>query len=308
MTEKEFKVVLQKYLEGKATQQEEELLKRFESHFMNTEHQKVFTTDLEKHRIKNEIFKSVENRISKGWNFWLRIAAAVILVIGAGFGVLQYSKTTLNTILVKNTGDAPKKVMLKDGTSVTLNVYSTLAYENNFNDEGRNVTLTGEAFFKVAKNPDKPFIIKTGALQTRVVGTQFNIKESRKDIKVTVTEGKVKVYHQKDTVNLVVNEQGVFDLQSAQLKEQPVKSGLYNLWQHEKVSLTGITMEDFSKVLEAVFHSNVIFKDEASKSVRVSVGFNRGEAIENIIARINLLNEVKLTQKPTNMIIIEKVN
>ncbi|GLB52549.1 hypothetical protein NBRC110019_15890 [Neptunitalea chrysea] len=310
MTEKKFKQLLQKYFDGKATDAEAALIKKFEDYFTHTGEEKVFTNAQTKERLNAEIFSGVQSHMNTNGYYWLRIAAAVVVLVGVGLGAYFFTDTLPNNTIVYNKGNAPKELVLADGSVVTLNINSQLEYTENFNTEMRNVKLKGEAFFKVAKNPEKPFIIKTGDLQTRVVGTQFNIKQRSQDIKVTVTEGQVKVYHQKDTVNLVLNEQGIFDVPSGSLTELPVTAGLYNLWQHERVTLSGISMEDFSKVLTELYDVTYEFKDDDAKNVLVSVGFRRGEELDKIINRINLLNEVKITHNTAknNMILIEKVD
>ncbi|MFD2287891.1 DUF4974 domain-containing protein [Pedobacter petrophilus] len=107
---------------------------------------------------------------------------------------------------------------LVDGTVVYLNAESKLTYPETFKGNTREVTLSGEAFFKVAHNKNKPFIIHTNKLTTQVLGTSFNISAyTNKMISVTVVTGKVSVYLKKkrktkqQTKTLLPHHQILFD-------------------------------------------------------------------------------------------------
>jgi transmembrane sensor len=123
-----------------------------------------------------------EKVIKLNRHLWLKIAAAIILVIGS---VLIYNSYTTNNSIkgaaqVVNTfttkSGERKKIMLQDGTSVLLNAKSTLSIAKGFNDQCREVTLTGEAFFDVAHNKNKPFKVHTTDFNINVLGTAFNVK------------------------------------------------------------------------------------------------------------------------------------
>ncbi|KAA5248747.1 FecR family protein, partial [Bacteroides finegoldii] len=85
------------------------------------------------------------------------------------------STTTQTHVLTVPRGES-FKVVLCDGTEVWLNANSNFVYPTAFIGDERIVTLEGEAYFKVAKDPERPFIVKTKTVQTRVLGTEFNIR------------------------------------------------------------------------------------------------------------------------------------
>jgi ferric-dicitrate binding protein FerR (iron transport regulator) len=132
---------------------------------------------------------------------------AAVLVVGVGLGTffLLYnfhnaadrSISDADTSFVTRTLEAKKAstLYLADGSVVWLKKGSTLEYPETFQGDTREVQLTGEAFFDVAKNPDKPFIIHSGNFTTRVVGTSFNIRAYRSDdsAEVVVVTGRVVV-------------------------------------------------------------------------------------------------------------------
>ncbi len=128
---------------------------------------------------------------------WARAAAVLALVAGLAVLVQLYGDRTPAPALVvfQNKTAQPLRQTLPDGSLVWLSSHAELTLAQEFNGAERTVFLKGEAFFKVAKNPAKPFAVHTGAVVARVLGTSFNVKTSAtgRRVEVSVTEGKVSV-------------------------------------------------------------------------------------------------------------------
>ena len=113
---------------------------------------------------------------------WLKIAAAMVLIIGSvliynsynNYNLKKDAAQVVNTFTTKS-GER-KKIKLQDGTSVLLNAKSTLSISKGFNDQSREVILIGEAFFDVVHNKNKPFKVRTADFNINVLGTAFNVK------------------------------------------------------------------------------------------------------------------------------------
>jgi ferric-dicitrate binding protein FerR (iron transport regulator) len=101
-------------------------------------------------------------------------------------------------------------VVLADGTKVWLNAASSVHYPLNFPGNERMVNVEGEAYFKVAKNPEKPFIVRVNGMEIKVLGSVFNVKAYKEENKTitTLLEGKVQLTKEKDKVFLAPGEQG----------------------------------------------------------------------------------------------------
>ncbi|HTN07771.1 FecR family protein [Agriterribacter sp.] len=118
------------------------------------------------------------------------------LAIRISDGALAYSKTD---VVVYNTMTTPKggqyKLKLPDGTTVWLNASSSITYPTAFPGNTREVTITGEAYFEVAKNPAKPFTVRTYKDEITVKGTSFNVNsyEDEAGVKTSLVEGLVQV-------------------------------------------------------------------------------------------------------------------
>ncbi|CAM9971303.1 unnamed protein product, partial [Chrysoparadoxa australica] len=115
-----------------------------------------------------------------GWlsKYAFRIAASVIFILVALF-LYQRNENEIPTSpdfrLAKTELGQRRTIKLSDGTMIKLNVGSSLEYPESFNQTSRRVTLVGEAYFDVAENTQKPFIIESGDLITEVIGTSFNL-------------------------------------------------------------------------------------------------------------------------------------
>jgi transmembrane sensor len=135
-------------------------------------------------------------------------------------GMLVYSFSKTNNTLAPgdveqfNTITTPRggqyKVALEDGTQVWLNAASSIRFPQAFRGNTRMVEITGEAYFEVAKNKAKPFIVKANGTQVEVLGTHFNVSAYNDDAKITTTllEGSVRMSKGSSTVMLAPGQQG----------------------------------------------------------------------------------------------------
>jgi ferric-dicitrate binding protein FerR (iron transport regulator) len=132
-----------------------------------------------------------------------------VKIIKLDSGQLAYSPLNANGAAASeisyNTITTPRaaqyEVVLSDGTKVWLNAASSLRYPTSFSGQDRKVELTGEGYFEVAKNKDKPFHVRVGAVEVEVLGTHFNIMayDDEASIQTTLLEGSVKVSYNNQT-------------------------------------------------------------------------------------------------------------
>lgn len=188
-------------------------------------------------------------------------------------GQLIYQQTGNATVTVAyNTISTPKgrefNLQLPDGSHVWLNAASSIRYPTTFTGKERNVEVTGEAYFEVAKNQEIPFRVKINEQAAiEVLGTQFNINayENESAIKTTLLDGSVRVISQQTAVVLkpgqqAQNAQGVIHVISVDVN--PVmawKNGLFNF--------EGLSLMEAMKQLERWYDIRVQFKGAASKQM-----------------------------------------
>jgi ferric-dicitrate binding protein FerR (iron transport regulator) len=122
--------------------------------------------------------------------FWAKVAAAVLLPLLLIGLLIQYTASPeTNMVAYKTIEAAPgvkKTIQLPDGSRIKLNAGSRVSFQESFAAKTREITLQGEAFFEVAKDSRRPFIVHTGSLSTQALGTSFNIDYSLHDSTITV--------------------------------------------------------------------------------------------------------------------------
>lgn len=246
MNQYEFDKLLERYLAGQCSAEEELQLNEWADKTLLESDAKLSTTEQKK--LEKQLWKRIRSRvfpIKFYQHRWVMAASVLIAVAAFAFwGMKQSDEFTffepketlvnrLGVIEMKNTSDKPQKIRLEDGSEVVLKVQSSISYPEHFNDKTRNVYLKGEAFFHVKRNPSKPFIVHTGDLVTEVLGTSFTIKayDEVKSIEVLVATGKVSVYEDagkstkhRNGVILTPNQKIVFDKESKKLSPSLVEN------------------------------------------------------------------------------------
>lgn len=149
-------------------------------------------------------------RISFIRSSFMRIAAIALVLLSLGItGTYLLNPDIFSRKIIIASGNDRKniEVALPDGSRIFLNRNSEFTYRSNFGARGRNVTLTGEAFFEIAPDASKPFIIDAGNAKVRVVGTSFNVitKNSESAVEVFVKTGKVKLSNNSGSKTLALD-------------------------------------------------------------------------------------------------------
>ncbi len=141
------------------------------------------------------------------------VAAAVVLLclsVWAAYLYMQPASIQTVTTLAET-----RTILLPDGTSVTLNHYSSLSYPKQFKSDNREVELSGEAYFEVSKNKKHPFIVQTETIDVQVLGTHFNVDAypDNPDVKTTLLTGSVAVSNKNNSVHMVLkpNEVAIYN-------------------------------------------------------------------------------------------------
>lgn len=163
---------------------------------------------------------------------------------------------------------------LQDGTSIWLHPRSRIKFPPSFEKNKRTVELVGEAFFEVAKDLNRPFIITTGKVTTQVLGTSFNIKAYAQDasIEVSVLTGKVAVHLTEPqnkidtastTVLLTPNERVTYLKEKNTLeKEVPKDLPELSMWQATSVVFDNVSVKDVLTTLNNKFGARIEVRNE----------------------------------------------
>lgn len=227
---------------------------------------------------KNENLNKTKNQ---PWSTIYKVAAAIALLIVAYFGFEQYQianqqklsiNTEIETIVKRNPSGIKSTLKLSDGTIVKLNSESQISFPSHFSASKREITLTGEAFLEVAHNPKKPFIIKTGSLETKVLGTSFNISAypNQSIQKVALLEGKVEVTDPHKNLKIAL-EPG----EMAVLEKEGIKKAVFDYetefaWKDGKLVFKNVNNELLFQKLEKWFGYQFVFEKPISPQTYTS--------------------------------------
>ena len=231
MNTKEPYEIIARYLSGEATAQERDELEQWKK--LSDENAEAFdqlelfwnkTATMNFEPDTEKALASVSAKINKKKALPIRLIVQIAAVLVICIGTVYYFKTRTTPLkpLMYVTGkNETKTILLEDGTNVTLNENSTLTVPGHFDDSTRKVTFEGEAYFNVAKNPHKAFIIKAGESVTRVLGTAFLVRARKNEtyISVSVHRGKVSFSKASNNVILTVGEIGVLNKKTGNLLE-----------------------------------------------------------------------------------------
>lgn len=215
-------------------------------------------------------------------------------------GDLNLDQLVYNTISVPN--GKRFELILSDGTSVQLNSGTSLKFPIQFiKGESRQVFLDGEAYFDVTKDPKHPFLVRSGDMNIKVLGTKFNVTSYKKDNKTytVLVEGKVAASDDlnKEEVILKPGERVYF--QGKQLKTEPVNVRKYIAWVSGELMFTDDSFAVIANKLERKYNVRIINNYEELNDIVITATFKE-ENIEQVL-------KIFQTYKPFNYTINNRV-
>lgn len=225
--------------------------------------------------------------------------------------VLSYKKNNqigienkYNTIIVPK--QAEYSVKLSDGTVVKLNSDSKLVYPTTFIGDYREVSLEGEAYFQVAKNKSKPFIVKVHDVNVKVLGTIFNINAYKENDAITTTlvEGSVKVKTKNKSVILKPEHQAKVangDIECCMVNIKKQISWIRGAFYFENTSLENVMIH-----MERWYNVNVFFIDQAIKKYHITGVLKKYIGIDEMLYAIEKTGKIKIRRKDRNVYIEKK--
>jgi len=236
---------------------------------------------------------------------WIRIAASVILIAGLGFAAFMLvNKNTAPKEMVAQTGQNVLVDTLSDGSVITLNKRSTITYPSKFKGNTRTIALKGEAFFNVAPDKKKPFIISVNDVRVTVVGTSFNIKSENGSTEVVVETGIVRVTRSGKTVELNAGEKIVMDAKDSTTVKEAVSDKLYNYYRSKEFVCDETPLWKLVQVLNEAYDSKIIIGRKELNEKRITTTFYN-ESLEKILEIIHLTFDITVIKKEDGQIILQ---
>ena len=237
--------------------------------------------------------------------------AAILLIPVLVLSIVLATRSTKNTQLVEvhsNSG-AVSLFELPDGSKIWLNAGGSLRYPTAFENDVRIVELTGEAYFEVAKNPNKPFIVETtNQYSVRVLGTSFNVSAYNDDdnIETTLVEGSVELNIKHSNGKIITkllepNEKSVYSIKNKTLSISTVDTKFDTGWRNGQLMFKDTPMQDVFKTLER--HYNVVFYIQNKEAIKGTITANfKDEELPQVMEYLQLAVGIEYKMGENNSI------
>lgn len=219
---------------------------------------------------------------------------------------------------IKTTSDEPEmktistprgkdyELVLSDGTVVLLNADSKITFPTRFTGDKRTVKLVGEAYFKVSKNKHRPFIVETGNLYTKVLGTEFNLKAyPHSDVNVTLIKGSVAVNAEGKEVMLKPGENAEYS-ENKDIEVTTVDTEGYIQWKDGYFYFDNVPLIDVVRDLGRWYNVNIEIRNNSLMSYRLHFIASRKASIKEFVDNLNEFNYLHVVHKDNKLIIDRK--
>lgn len=264
-------------------------------------------------RTINEIEEGHRIHHFLGDHIWVKVSKiAAVLVVGFLF-VFLFSNNFFSSVneMVVSTSTEKQEVLLPDGTTVWLNTKSSISYPEKFDGSQRLVKMTGEAYFDVEKNPEKPFIIQAENMKIEVIGTSFNINSHDLDNEqsVTVTSGKVAVSEWGNTdldkiTYLTKGEVARYNNNLRNITKSMNEDVNFLSWKSGELTFKDSSLKSIISDLQRHYQVEFIVEEEIKDDYSFNAIF-RGNTLDEIISVLEISLGLEL-QAENNQIMIKK--
>ena len=225
---------------------------------------------------------------------FLKIAALIIFVLSTSVSSYYiFTNNNSNSRLATCETFVPLgsqvKIILPDGSVAWLNSGSTLKYNNLFGKKDREILLTGEGYFEVTKDKNKPFLVHTNNIEIKVLGTIFNVRSYYDDptVEVNLLEGKVNVKTMNDnsakTLTLLPNEKMIYNKDNGTMASYKADAAKSAQWTIGKLCFVDASLEDIAKDLERKYDVQIKFETKKIKKEIFSGSLNLNQSLNMIL-------------------------
>ncbi len=228
----------------------------------------------------------------------LRVAAVLLLMMTASYFIFKtLQPSSMKKISVENTKQ--EKIILSDGTRVTLDAGSFFSFPEKFSVDKREVFLNGEGYFKVTADREKPFVIHANDGLITVVGTEFNARAWRqnKKVVVVVVDGKVSLRPDKaieKNAEVFISKGQISQLIENEMPSAPqyTNVGEHLTWLNHEMYFKNTPLREVLDQLERWYDLEFYLSDDSLASNRITI-FIENKPIEDILDLLSLINNFK---------------
>ncbi|CDF80793.1 FecR anti-FecI sigma factor [Formosa agariphila KMM 3901] len=300
--EKNINGLFEKHISNQTSKDEVKILNDFlKTLYENSEWDETHMGN--KIKAKNDLKDAVNLKIKKSKRSfsWVKYAAVGVLLI---LLKLYLPVTKSLDEISFYTGKSIDSITLPDNSKIILSPNSEIVYTSNFNDKDRKVALLrGNAFFKVSKNKQKPFIVTSQDLKTTVLGTSFNIDLNDENIKVLVKTGRVKVSSSKNHEILIPDQGVLYNPESQNMRR--IEQIIVHPWYKTDVTLNEISIQELGVFIQNRFGVDLIYSNEIVRDQFVTLHVSKDDEVLKIIEKLNYITNLNF-KIDANEIIVTK--
>lgn len=179
-------------------------------------------------------------------------------------------------------------------TAVKLDAGTSIIYPARFSNRtyNRNVYVNGKCHFAVAKDRMHPFVVNMGSLKVKVIGTHFTVDSYNEDDNITVTleEGLVKVFDNKQSMTLKPNEQVVYNRKDGTMHKNRVDAMAYGAWVAGNVDFASQPLSEILKTLERKYDVSITVASDINLAKRYTMNFKKEESLDRILKVLSMVS------------------
>lgn len=244
---------------------------------------------------------------------WMPYAAAVLIscLFVSFYWLYQPANELIASIPAQQNEN--RFVLLPDSSKVILRPGSILTYVNDFSEDTREVALVGEAYFDIKKDPSKPFIIHSGDIKTRVLGTAFTIDATnlKQGVQVFVERGKVQVESKnKVLAELVANQQLTYNAHSQVAVKETTQDEVAITqigWTGKDMRFDSKAFGELTEILSRRYAVNISFANQDMSNCLVSGTFTGIETLDEVLTSLCLTRNASFEKLDNNNIRINGI-
>jgi len=294
------------FLEGKPTSKGEELWNNWYNHpeeILNS----IDTIKSDRSKLKKEIRHiKKSNKViflqNRNWS----IAASLLVLMGLSCFFYLSSEEVISKQYTTKSGEHAK-VVLSDGTQIWLNAGSQLKYPAEFKGDTREVYLSGEAFFDVAKDKKHPFIIHTHKMDTKVLGTSFNVQaypdHATQEVSVLTGRVNVKSTVTEENVYVTPGQKVVFKSKCNKMQaftDIPMNS--ISLWRKNIIVFEDAPLPEVIATINRNYNVNIQLENKNLNNLKISAYFKE-LPVDQVVALVCNIINANYKQESGNYII-----
>ncbi len=256
-------------------------------------------------RLNLDLDNVIAKEPSNTWVKWMLLTLMLLAVALAGYYYLS-KQEAVPVLRAMNSVDEIQEIQLADGSLIKLNIGSSLRYPESFDNDTREVELTGEAYFDITRDEARPFIITTSQSKVEVLGTSFNVRESdvEKNTSVAVISGKVRMTSIANGEFVILNQdqKGIVDADQSIRKEDNENLNAM-AWESGILRFKSTPVMDVFGDIEAFYDISIRNNSKELDDCTFSMS-SQVISLENLLENLNKLFHFDIERKGDNLIIV----